>query len=92
MYLVLCNCTTNEGFKWSDLKEDMKQKQRDSWSERPPALSDETAPAASPDHLTAQAAPTHPRAQPALIVEACGGLRSPPQAAPKLRIFRPSNR
>ena len=29
MYLVLRNKTTNEGFKWSDLKEDLKAKKRE---------------------------------------------------------------
>ena len=35
-----------------------------SWLKVPPALSDDTAPSASLDHLEAQAAPTQPRAQP----------------------------
>ena len=38
--------------------------QYDTWLKMASTLSDDTAPSASPDHLEAQAAPTHPRAPP----------------------------
>ena len=51
-------------------------------------LPDDTAPPASLGHLEAQAAPTHPRAPPEHLGSSPCGLRSPPQAAPRLRILR----
>ena len=56
------------------------------WSKMASTLSDDTAPSASLDHLEAQAAPTHPRAQP----EPLGSLPWPQELAsgrPKVEEF-----
>ncbi len=53
----------------------------------PSALSEDSAPSASLDHLKARAAPTQRGAPPEQSLEACAGPRSSAQAAPTLRTF-----
>ena len=71
-------------FKGSHLK--LRRPPR--WLKMASTLPDDTAPSASLDRLEAQAAPTHPRAPPKHLGSSPCGLRSPPQAGPRLRILR----
>ena len=66
------------------------EKLHDSWVQMPSTLFDDSTPSSRLGDAGAQAAPTHPGRRLGTS-EACGGLGSPPQVAPKLRIphFQP---
>ena len=64
-----------------------EQAEAGSWFKMPPDLLDDTAPPAALDYLKAQAASIRAPERRRSILEARYGLKSSPQAAPKLRIL-----